>query len=36
MSGRARRLSLGWWIVIAVVILIAVAMFLTQTLEPKP
>ena len=35
MSGRSRRLSRGWWIVIAIVVLIAVVQFFTQTLVPK-
>ena len=35
MSGRPRRLSLGWRILIAVVILIAVADYFTQTLVPR-
>ena len=35
MSGRSRRLSLGWWILIAIVVLIAITQFFTQTLVPK-
>jgi len=35
MWGKARRLSLGWWIVITIVILIAIAQFLSQSLVPK-
>jgi hypothetical protein len=35
MSGRTRRLSLGWWILITIVVLIAIAQLLSQTLVPK-
>jgi hypothetical protein len=35
MSGKTRRLSLGWRILIAIVILIAIAQYFTQALVPK-
>ena len=35
MSGKFRRLSLGWRILIAVVVLVAVVQFITQSLVPK-
>jgi hypothetical protein len=35
MSGRARRISLGWKILLAVIVLIAIVDFLSQSLVPK-
>ena len=35
MSGRARRISLGWKILLAVIVLIAVVDFFSQSLVPK-
>jgi hypothetical protein len=35
MSGRPRRISLGWKILLAVILVIAVVDFFSQTLVPK-
>jgi hypothetical protein len=35
MSGRARRISLGWKILLAAIVLIAIVDLLSQSLVPK-